>query len=73
MMAPWRVTTVATDRVELTFTPVYERISKADAGAYMSEVHQVFGDYAGRIVPADGTPIELTALFGWIEDHVARW
>ncbi len=73
LMAPWRIRTAVSDRIDLTFTPVYERVSKADAGAYMSEVHHVFGHYAGRIVPDDSAAIELDGLFGWIEDHAARW
>jgi hypothetical protein len=35
--------------------------------------HQVFGTYEGRITPDGGAPIEVHELFGWIEDHEARW
>ena len=73
LMAPWRITTTVTDRIDLTFTPVYERISKGGNDDYSSEVHQLFGHYAGRITP-DGEPsIELRHMFGWIEDHAAKW
>ena len=73
MMRPWSIRSRATDRIRLTFTPEYERIAKADSPAYASEVHQVFGRYDGRIVPDGLEPVEIRGLFGWIEDHRARW
>jgi hypothetical protein len=73
VMRPWRIRSTVTDRIDLRFTPEYERVSKGGGEAYYSEIHQVFGNYDGRIVGDDGAPIELRALFGWIEDHVARW
>jgi hypothetical protein len=73
LIKPWRVRASATDHVELTFTPEYERVSKGGNEAYFSEVHQVFGNYDGHITADDGRPIAIAALFGWIEDHTARW
>ncbi|HEY8768589.1 MAG TPA: DUF2804 family protein [Dehalococcoidia bacterium] len=36
-------------------------------------MHQMFGRYSGRITPDNGGAVELHDLFGWIEDHEARW
>ena len=72
-MKPWRVRTAANDRVDLLFEPEFERISESgNADRYMN-VHQLFGRYSGRILPDDGESIELSDLFGWIEDQEARW
>ena len=72
-MQPWRIRTAATHAVDLAFTPEYERVSRGGNDDYFSEVHQVFGSYDGRIV-ADGVgEIGISNLFGWIEDHHARW
>jgi hypothetical protein len=33
----------------------------------------MFGCYSGRITPDSGETLELSDLFGWIEEHEARW
>ena len=72
-MEPWTIATASSDRIALTFTPEYERISKAENETYLSEVHQMFGRYDGAVTDDDGTRIAIANLWGWIEDHVARW
>lgn len=73
LMEPWTIATASSDRIALTFTPEYERVSKAENETYLSEVHQMFGRYDGTIVESEGTRIAIANLWGWIEDHVARW
>lgn len=74
MMAPWRVRTAVTDRIDLLFTPEFERATTSGSkdGNY-TDAHQMFGSYSGRIAPDDGGLIELRELFGWIEEHEAHW
>jgi hypothetical protein len=73
-MKPWRVRTAATDRIDLRFEPEFERASESGRrDGYFTSGHQMFGRYTGRITPAAGDPIELHNLFGWIEEHEARW
>lgn len=73
MMKPWRVHTALTERVELDFEPEFERVSETGRrDGFFTSAHQVFGTYSGRIIP-DGEAIALRDLFGWIEDHEARW
>jgi hypothetical protein len=74
MMKPWRVRTAATKRIDLLFQPEFERASESGRrDGYFSSAHQMFGRYSGRIVQDDGEPIEVRELFGWIEEHEARW
>lgn len=71
-MKPWFVD-CQSGRVELTFTPFFERIAATNLGIIQSEVHQMFGHYHGRIYLSGSESIEITNLLGSIEDHAARW
>lgn len=74
MMKPWRVRSTVTDRVDLSFEPEFERVSETGRrDSFFSNAHQVFGCYSGRIMPEGGEAIEVRDLFGWIEEHEARW
>lgn len=74
MMQPWSIRTAVTDRIDLRFEPEYERVSfSGKRDGYFTDAHQVFGCYAGRVTPDGGAPIELREMFGWIEEHEARW
>lgn len=74
MMKPWRVRTAVTDRIDLRFQPEFERVNESGSrDSFFSNAHQVFGTYSGRITPDGGDAIELGDMFGWIEEHEARW
>ena len=73
-MKPWRVRTTVTDRIDLQFEPEFERFSESGSrDSFFTSGHQMFGCYSGRIIPEDGEPVEVRDLFGWIEEHEARW
>lgn len=73
-MKPWHVRTSATDRIDLTFVPEYERFAKSGRrDNFFTEAHQMFGSYSGRVVPDTGESLEVRDLWGWIEEHEARW
>jgi hypothetical protein len=73
-MKPWRIRTAASDRIDLLFKPEYDRASMTGRReTWFTEAHQMFGRYAGRITPDGGEPVELRDLFGWAEEHEARW
>jgi hypothetical protein len=72
-LKPWRIRTPRSDRLDVTFTPVHDKVSRLQAGIASSTVDQCFGSYAGRIVPDDGSPIEVRDLFGWAEEATWRW
>lgn len=71
-MHPWKM--VSEDqRVNLTFTPFFDRHAKTDAKILNSEVHQIFGKYAGSLVTDEGQTLEIHDLIGFAEEHHARW
>ena len=71
--APWKLQTAETRRVDLTFTPFFERIAKTDMAIIRSEVHQMIGHFEGTIIGEDGEVIRVSQAVGWAEDHHARW
>lgn len=73
LMEPWRVRTIGAQRVDLSFTPFFERIAKTDLRLLKSEVHQVFGHYDGTLFNDSGEEIAIKSLPGWVEQHDARW
>lgn len=72
-MKPWQLRTAETDRVNLEFVPIYERIAKTKAVIIDSEVHQMIGHYSGYVITDEGEKIEIESMLGWAEDHQARW
>jgi hypothetical protein len=71
-MKPWKFGDSG-GRLDLTFTPIKERIAKTKLGIIDSEVHQMFGRYSGKAVTDNGEVIYLKDLFGFAEEHHARW
>lgn len=71
--APWKLHTAETRRVDLTFTPFFERVAKTDMAIIRSEVHQMIGFFDGSIEGEDGKLIQVSHAPGWAEDHHARW
>ena len=72
-MAPWHLHTTASDRVDLQFTPFFERQAKTEALLIYSEVHQMIGRFTGTLHTGSGEPIVIKDAIGWAEDHHARW
>lgn len=72
-MKPWRITTPVSDDIDVVFTPRVERVAVTNAIVLKSEVHQLFGTYAGAVLDAGGDPVQFDGLVGWAEEHRARW
>ncbi|HSP56231.1 MAG TPA: DUF2804 domain-containing protein, partial [Dehalococcoidia bacterium] len=72
-MRPWTVRTAASDAIDLTLTPFFQRVAKTDLLVMRSEVNQVFGHYSGVVVTGAGERIPIDGLVGWVEQHKARW
>lgn len=70
--APWTMKDPE-GRLDLVFTPFFERVAKTDLKVLRSEVHQMFGKYNGTVVTDDGKKIEIKDLIGWAEEHNAKW
>ncbi|HSN73635.1 MAG TPA: DUF2804 domain-containing protein [Anaerolineae bacterium] len=69
---PWRMT-APDGRLDLTFTPFVERVASTNLLVITSQVHQMFGRYAGQIQTDDGEIIQVDGLTGFAEEHHARW
>ncbi len=69
---PWRMT-APDGRLDLVFTPFVERVASTNLLVITSQVHQMFGHYAGRLRTDDGETIQLDGLIGFAEEHHARW
>ncbi len=72
-MAPWRLATTVSDRVDLQFEPFFERVAKTDALVLGSEVHQMIGRFQGTLKTKEGETVRIADAIGWAEDHNARW
>jgi len=72
-MRPWRISTPASPDVDVVFTPRIERVAITNAILLKSEVHQLFGTYAGTVLDAGGASVGFDGLIGWAEEHHARW
>lgn len=71
-MAPWRM--ISPDgRLDLTFTPFYDRTAATNLLLITSEVHQMFGHYSGTAITDDGETLKLEGLLGFAEEHHAKW
>lgn len=70
--APWTMRS-PDGRLDLTFTPFFERVAKTDLKVLSSEVHQMFGRYHGTVYTDGGEPVQIDNLVGWAEEHRARW
>lgn len=73
LMAPWEIKTHDTDRVNLKFTPVYDRLAKTSVLIISSCVHQMIGSFSGTVKSDDGIEVHLENLVGCAEEHHARW
>lgn len=69
-MSPWRMTT---ERMQLTFTPFYDRYAHTNLLIVRSTTHQCFGTFTGRVQTDDGEWITVDGLEGWAEDVHNRW
>lgn len=72
-MNPWRIKSMVTDNVDITFTPTHHRIAASNVVLVKSEVHQMVGHYSGKVILDDGKEIVIEKLRGTIEEHIAKW
>ena len=72
-MKPWHLTSKGSNRVDLIFTPIFERIAKTDVKIVQSSVHQMIGHFNGTVTSDSGEQIKIDKMLGWAEDHMAKW
>ncbi len=71
-MRPWTMRS-PDGRIDLTFTPFLERVARTNLLVITSEVHQMFGRYAGTVIADDGAAVAIDGLTGFAEEHHAKW
>lgn len=71
-MKPW-VFTSDDNRFYMNFTPVLDRSAFMSAGVVLSDQHQVFGHFTGRITLDDGTVLPVRDFFGFAEKVENKW
>lgn len=71
-MKPW-VFTSDDNRFYMNFTPVLDRSAFMSAGVVLSDQHQVFGHFTGRVTLDDGTVLPVRDFFGFAEKVENKW
>jgi hypothetical protein len=71
-LQPWHVRH-ADGSFDLTLTPTYDKHSKVEALVMGTEVHQVFGTWAGHVTADDGTVHHVDGIQGFAEESRSRW
>jgi len=71
-MQPWHVVDPG-GQLDVVLTPRYDKHSKVEGHKRGSETHQVFGTWAGWLVPDDGERVAFDALQGFAEEARQRW
>lgn len=69
-LAPWRV---SGERLELVFTPEFDRSSQTNMLVIGSETHQCFGSYSGSAIDEAGEAVRIDGVYGWAEHVHNRW
>jgi hypothetical protein len=72
-LAPWRITSRTSNRVDLTFHPFHDRADRTQLGVLFNDTHQCFGTWSGTVVDDDGRQIHVSDLYGWAEQVRNRW
>lgn len=69
----WHRGHIGSDRVDLVFTPFYDRVAAMNFLVVASRTHQCFGHYPGWLVDDAGTRIRVENVVGWAEDVHNPW
>ena len=71
-LSPWTFTS-DDGRFEMDFAPILDRAACTDAKLILSDQHQVFGRYSGRMILDDGSALEVKNLTGFAEKVHNKW
>ncbi len=69
---PWRFTS-SDGRLELDFVPIIDRKNKTSLGIIMSDQHQVFGRFSGKVILDGGEELVIENLLGFAEKVRNKW
>jgi len=71
-LEPWTVRS-PDGALVVTLTPRFDRHARTEALVIGTEVHQVFGTWAGHVPGPDGERLEISGLVGFAEESRSRW
>lgn len=71
-LSPW-VFTSSDNRFEMEMQPIVDRAARTSLGVILSDQHQVFGKFTGRVVLDDGRNLELKDFIGFGEKVHNKW
>lgn len=71
-MQAWHMTDDE-NRLDLQFTPLYNRKSCTNLGVLLSDQNQIFGLFSGYVITDSGEKIELDELLGFAEKVHNKW
>ncbi|HSC82441.1 MAG TPA: DUF2804 domain-containing protein [Pseudomonas sp.] len=71
-LRPWQLSDDE-GRLDLQFTPLFNRHSRVDLLLMKTVQHQVFGHFNGRVTLDDGSVLQVRELLGFAEDVFNRW
>lgn len=71
-LKPWTFTS-SDGRFEMDFAPILDRASCTDVKLIISDQHQVFGRFTGKLVLDDGSVIQLKDFLGFAEKVHNKW
>jgi len=60
-------------KVDIEFTPSGHREEKVNAFLLATDFTQLFGTYSGKLITDDDEEIQIKNIYGWAEDHYAKW
>ncbi|NEB71032.1 DUF2804 family protein, partial [Streptomyces fulvissimus] len=61
------------EQVDLTFTPIHDRVTRTDAGLLSNHTDQCFGHWNGTVHDDTGDRVAVRGVLGWAEDVRMRW
>ncbi|MCL6271736.1 DUF2804 domain-containing protein [Sansalvadorimonas sp. 2012CJ34-2] len=69
---PWHI--YSTDgMIDLTFEPEGTQTERNNFIIMASNFHQMFGRFSGNLITSSGEKIEIEKLYGFTEEHYAKW
>lgn len=71
-LKPWSIES-SDDRINLTFTPILDRVDNTNALVIASFQHQVFGCFNGTLVKDNGEIIQVNNKLGFAERVTNKW
>lgn len=73
IIKPWRIKTQNSNRIEIEFTPKYDRTAVTNIAFIKSDMHQVFGHFTGSVILDNDEKVNIYNIPGCVEEHNAKW